>query len=80
MKKKLSNSYSKVNSYMGIAKQFCSFVRYFITKIYMGKTACKNKDLIEKENPKYVCKKCDATVRKEKHVCKPKKIKKMSNY
>ncbi|MDD3787368.1 MAG: hypothetical protein PHO94_01580 [Petrimonas sp.] len=41
----------------------------------MSKTACKDKDLIEKENPKYICKKCDATVKKEKHVCKPKKIK-----
>ncbi len=42
----------------------------------MGKTACKDKDLIVTTDPKYICKKCDVTVKKEKHVCKPKKIKK----
>lgn len=41
----------------------------------MSKTACKDKSLIETDNPKYVCKKCGATVKKEKNVCKPKKIK-----
>ena len=42
----------------------------------MSKTACKDKSLIVIDDPKYVCKKCGATVKKEKHVCKPKKIKK----
>ncbi len=41
----------------------------------MGKTACKDKDLIQKREPKYECKKCGLTVKKEKYVCKSKKIK-----
>ena len=41
----------------------------------MSKTACKDADLIDKKEPKYSCKKCGATVKKEKNVCKPKKIK-----
>lgn len=41
----------------------------------MGKVACKKKDFKDKENPKYICKKCDAKVKKEDNVCKPKKIK-----
>lgn len=41
----------------------------------MSKTACKDKEVVETDQPKYICKKCNATVRKEKHVCKPKKMK-----
>lgn len=41
----------------------------------MGKTACKDKDLIEDKEAKYECKKCGAKVKKEKHACKAKKIK-----
>lgn len=41
----------------------------------MSKTACKDKKLIAKDEAKFVCKKCDAKVKKEKYVCKPKKIK-----
>lgn len=42
----------------------------------MSKTACKDKSLIAKENSKYICKKCEVMVMKEKHCCNPKKIKK----
>lgn len=42
----------------------------------MGKTACKDSDVMEKKEPKYECKKCGTTVKKEKWVCKPKRIKK----
>jgi hypothetical protein len=42
----------------------------------MSRKACDDTDLIVKDEPKFICKKCDATVKKEKHVCKPKKIKK----
>lgn len=42
----------------------------------MSKTACKNKKLIVKEGAQFTCKKCDATVKKERHACKSKKIKK----
>lgn len=41
----------------------------------MSKTACKDKDAIEKDAPKFFCKKCGATVKKEKNACKSKKIK-----
>ncbi len=41
----------------------------------MSKTACKDKDLIVKDGAKFICKKCDAAVKKEKHACKPKKMK-----
>ena len=40
----------------------------------MGKTACKDNDFEAIEQPKYVCKKCGAKVKKEKQACKPKKI------
>jgi ubiquitin len=40
----------------------------------MGKTACKEKDFEEAKEPKYVCKKCGAKVKKEKQACKPRKI------
>ena len=42
----------------------------------MSKTACKDKNLIDRDDPKFECEKCSATVKKEKHVCKPHKIKK----
>jgi hypothetical protein len=42
----------------------------------MSKTACKDNELINIDKPKFICKKCDAAVKKEKHACKPKKIKK----
>lgn len=41
----------------------------------MSKTACKDESLINRKVAKYECKKCGATVSKEKQVCKPKKIK-----
>ncbi len=41
----------------------------------MAKTACRKKEFNDKENPKYVCKRCGAKVKKEEKVCKPKKIK-----
>ncbi len=44
----------------------------------MSKTACKDSDVIDHNDPKFECKKCGATVKKEKHVCKPHKIKKIS--
>lgn len=37
----------------------------------MGKKACKKKDFKDKKNPKYICKKCGAKVKKEEKVCKP---------
>ena len=40
----------------------------------MGKKACKKKNFKNKENPKYICKKCGAKVRKEEKVCKAKKL------
>jgi len=42
----------------------------------MSKTACKYTVLIITEDPGFKCKKCGATVKKEKQACKPKKIKK----
>lgn len=45
----------------------------------MGKTICKEDDkkVIAKRgnNAKYTCKSCGAEAEKEKHLCKPKKIK-----
>lgn len=41
----------------------------------MARKACKDSSVVEADSPKYRCKKCEATVLKEKHVCKPKKIK-----
>jgi len=41
----------------------------------MGKEACKKKNFEDKENPKYVCKKCGAEVKKKEKVCKPKRVK-----
>jgi len=41
----------------------------------MGKTVCKKKNFEDDKNPKYKCKKCDAKVKKEDNVCKPKKLK-----
>jgi hypothetical protein len=40
----------------------------------VSKRACKNKDFEEKENPKFVCGKCGAKVKKEEKVCKPLRI------
>ncbi len=39
----------------------------------MSKTICKS-DVPEKGEPKYICKKCNAKAKKEKLLCKPKKI------
>ena len=40
----------------------------------MSKKACKKKNFEDKQDPKYQCKKCGAKVKKEKKVCKPKRI------
>jgi predicted nucleic acid-binding Zn ribbon protein len=40
----------------------------------MSKTACKDERLIMTDEPRYICKKCGATVKKEKQACKPRKI------
>jgi hypothetical protein len=42
----------------------------------MSKTACKDSDVIDNKDPKFECEKCGATAKKEKHLCKPHKIKK----
>jgi Zn finger protein HypA/HybF involved in hydrogenase expression len=42
----------------------------------MSKTACNDERLIMDVDPRFKCKKCGATVKKEKQACKPKKIKK----
>lgn len=46
----------------------------------MGKTSCKLSDKkYEKQLPEeaeFKCKKCDRLAKKEKHLCKPEKIKK----
>jgi hypothetical protein len=39
----------------------------------MSKTMCKS-DVAEKGEAKFICKKCSAKAKKEKHLCKPKKI------
>jgi hypothetical protein len=39
----------------------------------MSKTMCKS-DVPEKGDVKFICKKCGARAKKEKHLCKPKKI------
>lgn len=41
----------------------------------MGKTVCKKKEKIETDTPKFICIKCGLTAKKEKHVCKPERIK-----
>jgi hypothetical protein len=42
----------------------------------MGKTVCKEKKILKKQDGKkrFECKKCEARVVKEKHVCKPRKL------
>ena len=40
----------------------------------MSKKACKKKTFENKENAKYICKKCGAKVNKEKKVCKPRRL------
>lgn len=42
----------------------------------MSKTACKDKSVTETDEQRFECKKCGAKVKKEKQVCKPRKIKK----
>jgi hypothetical protein len=42
----------------------------------MSKTACKNINLIAIEEAKFICKKCNVMVKKEKYACKPKELKK----
>ena len=37
------------------------------------KVACKKKSFEDEMNPKYICRKCGAKVKKEGKVCKPKK-------
>jgi hypothetical protein len=41
----------------------------------MPKTQCKNEDYEEKEDNKYVCKRCERKAKKEEKLCKPKKLK-----
>ena len=40
----------------------------------MSKKACKTKEFEDKKEPKFVCAKCGAKVKKEEKVCKPLKI------
>ncbi|MFY9173521.1 hypothetical protein [Petrimonas mucosa] len=40
----------------------------------MGKTACKDKKYEPPKEPRFICKKCGVTARKEKEICKPQKI------
>ncbi|MFA6951322.1 MAG: hypothetical protein WCQ70_11625 [Lentimicrobiaceae bacterium] len=44
----------------------------------MSKTMCQKgkKGQQDTPDPKYICKKCGAKVKKEKQVCKPEKLKK----
>jgi hypothetical protein len=41
----------------------------------MTKTQCKKDDYKEKDDAKYLCKRCGRTSKKEEKVCKPKKLK-----
>jgi hypothetical protein len=43
-------------------------------KKIMGKTACKDKKYEPPKEPRFICKKCGVTARKEKEICKPQKI------
>lgn len=38
------------------------------------KKACEKKEMVKEEDAKYKCKKCDRLAKKEKHLCKPKKL------
>jgi len=40
----------------------------------MSKTICKTGNRSEEDKAAYSCKKCGAKAKKEKHLCKPKKI------
>lgn len=40
----------------------------------MSKTMCKTFIDQDMASVRYICKKCSAKARKEKHLCKPKKI------
>jgi hypothetical protein len=40
----------------------------------MSKTLCKTLLVEEPSKVKYTCKKCGAQAKKEKHLCKPKKL------
>jgi len=40
----------------------------------MSKKVCKEKSTKKVENPKYECKKCGGVAKKEKKLCKAKKI------
>lgn len=41
----------------------------------MPKKKCKTKDAKIPEKPEYFCKKCGNEAEKEKHLCKPRKMK-----
>ena len=41
----------------------------------MSKKMCKEAKKVKPDKEKYVCKKCGLPAAKEKHLCKPKKIK-----
>jgi len=40
----------------------------------MSKTICKSYIPVDKTSFNFVCKKCGTRAKKEKHLCKPKKI------
>jgi len=40
----------------------------------MSKKACKKEGFVDKEYPKFECKKCGAKVNKKKKACKPVKL------
>jgi predicted nucleic-acid-binding Zn-ribbon protein len=40
----------------------------------MGKTACKDKKYEPPKEPRFICKKCGVTARKEKEICKPQNL------
>ncbi len=40
----------------------------------MSKTQCKKSDYVEKDDARYVCKKCGRKANKEEKLCNPKKF------
>lgn len=56
--------------------QLKAFIPVYQKNTSMSKTMCEKGKKGEKDtdNPKFKCKKCGATVKKEKQVCKPKEI------
>ncbi len=45
----------------------------------MSKTQCKKEDYKQKDDGKYVCKRCERKANKEDKLCKPKKNQRLTN-